>query len=72
MRWSPFDLPNKNQKVDFVQGLYTVCGAGDPKVRSGVAVHVYCCNTSMQNKAFCNADGDFLIGIILFIYLIIF
>lgn len=62
MRWNPFDLPNKCENVDFVQGLHTVCGAGDPKVRSGVAIHIYLCNTSMKNKCFYNSDGDFLIG----------
>ncbi|CAI8011379.1 Homogentisate 1,2-dioxygenase [Geodia barretti] len=59
LRWQPFDLP-KNP-ADFVEGLATVCGAGDPKARSGVAVHVYACNQSMKNKCFYNADGDFLI-----------
>lgn len=61
MRWSPFDLPTG--KVDFVEGLHTICGAGDPKVKSGIAIHVYTCNSPMQNRAMYNADGDFLIGI---------
>ena len=39
-----------------------MCGAGDPKTRSGVAVHVYGCTESMKNKCFYNSDGDFLIG----------
>ena len=45
-----------------LQGLATVCGAGDPKTRDGVAVYIYTCNKSMGNKAFNNSDGDFLIG----------
>jgi len=60
MRWKPFDLP-AGAKVDFVEGLHTVCGAGDPKSRHGVAVHIYLCNKSMENRAFYNSDGDFLI-----------
>lgn len=44
------------------QGLCTVCGAGDPKSRNGVAVHVYGCTKSMKDKCFYNSDGDFLIG----------
>lgn len=60
MRWDPFDLPSG--KVDFVDGLHTVAGAGDPLSRHGIAVHVYLCNASMENKAFYNSDGDFLIG----------
>ena len=60
MRWSPFDLPKED--TDFIEGLATVCGAGDPKTRHGVAVHIYTCNTSMTDKCFYNSDGDFLIG----------
>ncbi|XP_050297256.1 homogentisate 1,2-dioxygenase isoform X2 [Anthonomus grandis grandis] len=61
MRWNPFDLPPTDHKVDFIQGLKTVCGAGDPKTKHGLAVHIYACNHSMLNRAFYNADGDFLI-----------
>ena len=48
--------------TDFVDGLRTVCGAGSPTTRNGLSVHVYTCNTSMENKCMQNADGDFLIG----------
>lgn len=41
----------------------TLCGAGDARIRHGLAIHVYSCNRSMTNKAFFNSDGDFLIGI---------
>ncbi|XP_015524794.2 homogentisate 1,2-dioxygenase [Neodiprion lecontei] len=62
MRWKPFDVPTRQDPaVDFVQGLHTVCGAGDARVRSGIAIHVYLCNASMRDKALYNADGDFLI-----------
>lgn len=62
IRWSPFDLPDSNDKVDFVQGLKTLAGAGDPATRSGLAVHIYTANTDMHKKAFYSSDGDFLIG----------
>lgn len=62
MRWSPFDLPETVEERDFVAGLHTVCGAGDVRSRHGLAVHVYLCNKSMENTAFYNSDGDFLIG----------
>ena len=62
MRWLPFDVPTSSQAVDFVDGLHTLCGAGDPRTRTGVAVHIFLCNTSMMDKCFYNADGDFLIG----------
>lgn len=72
MRWKPFDIPSGNEKVNFVQGLHTVCGAGDARSRHGLAVHVYLCNTSMENTAFYNSDGDFLIGMFQNVSCIIF
>lgn len=62
MRWNPFDIPNADEQINFVQGLHTICGAGDPKTRHGIAIHVYLCNASMKDTAFYNVDGDFLIG----------
>ncbi|XP_045476872.1 homogentisate 1,2-dioxygenase [Harmonia axyridis] len=59
MRWMPFDFPAK--KTDFVEGINTICGAGNPKSKLGLAIHVYSCNVSMKNRAFYNSDGDFLI-----------
>jgi len=61
MRWKPFDVPS-GKPVDFVQGLHTVCGAGDARARNGLAVHVYLCNAPMVNTCMYNSDGDFLIG----------
>lgn len=60
MRWNPFDIPQTGEQ-NFINGLHTICGAGEPKSRHGIAVHVYLCNTSMGNSAFYNTDGDFLI-----------
>lgn len=48
-------------EVDFVDALFTIAGAGDPRTRHGISIHVYLLNKSMKNRAFCNADGDFLI-----------
>lgn len=62
MRWKPFDLPSPNEKINFAEGLHTICGAGDVRSRHGLAIHIYSCNTSMTDSAFYNADGDFLIG----------
>lgn len=44
------------------KGLHTVCGAGCPKARNGIAVHVYMANESMKDRAFYNSDGSMLIG----------
>lgn len=62
MRWNPFDLPSDLNKIDFVEGIRTLCGVGDPKLKHGLAIYIYSTNTSMKNRAFYNADGDFLIG----------
>ena len=48
--------------LSWAQGLATVCGAGDPTTRNGVAVHIYACNKPMENMCLYNSDGDFLIG----------
>jgi homogentisate 1,2-dioxygenase len=34
LRWSPFEYPSS--PTDFVDGLETVCGQGDPSSRSGI------------------------------------
>ncbi|CAD6242751.1 GSCOCG00009559001-RA-CDS [Cotesia congregata] len=62
LRWNVFDLPTRQDPpIDFIEGLHTICGAGDSSVRNGIAIHVYLCNASMKNSAVYNADGDFLI-----------
>lgn len=48
-------------KTDFIDGLKTLSGSGDPTLREGMAVHLYAANCSMTKKAFVNNDGDFLI-----------
>jgi homogentisate 1,2-dioxygenase len=60
-RWSPLPLPAQTESIDFVNGMKLMGGAGDPSLKDGLAIYVYCANASMQNKAFYNADGDFLI-----------
>ena len=62
MRWMPFGIPDAGNPVDFVEGLHTLGGAGDLRTRTGIAIHIFLCNTSMNDKCFYNSDGDFLIG----------
>ena len=59
--WAPFPLPPNDQKIDFVDGLHTLGGSGDPNLREGIALYVYMINADMDRRAFCNTDGDFLI-----------
>jgi homogentisate 1,2-dioxygenase len=60
-RWSPLPLADKGAKVDFLDGMQTMCGAGDPALKDGVAIHAYACNAPMCDRAFCNADGEMLV-----------
>jgi len=59
LRWDPLPLPIK--PTDFIDGLFTMVGSGSPAVQSGIGIHVYAANRSMQNRFFYNADGELLI-----------
>jgi homogentisate 1,2-dioxygenase len=58
LRWDPLPLPSK--PTDFVDGLATIAGSGDPASQAGLAVHVYRANRSMQRRVFWNADGELM------------
>lgn len=57
--WKPLPLEGDH---DFVDGLRTLCGAGDPASRHGVAVHLFTAQRSMERRAFASADGDLLLA----------
>ncbi|RFU87271.1 homogentisate 1,2-dioxygenase [Streptomyces triticagri] len=59
LRWNP--LPEPAPGTDFVDGLYTLGGNGDATRRTGMAVHLYHANSSMQHRVFSDADGELLI-----------
>jgi homogentisate 1,2-dioxygenase len=59
LRWSPLPIPQ--QPADFVDGIITLGGNGDPAMQIGVAIHLYAANTSMHDRFFYCADGEFLI-----------
>jgi len=59
LRWSPFPMPQA--PADFIQGLATLAANGDPRLQAGMAVHVYCANRSMVDRAFSNSDGEMLV-----------
>ncbi len=61
LRWDPLPLPAPGESVDFVQGLFTMAGHGDPASMSGCAIHVYCANASMRERFFYDADGELLV-----------
>jgi homogentisate 1,2-dioxygenase len=59
LRWNPLPVPE--QPTDFVDGLVTMGGCGDPSAKMGAAIHVYAINASMRDRFFYNADGEMLI-----------
>ncbi|KAL7270290.1 hypothetical protein RUND412_007007 [Rhizina undulata] len=61
LAWYPFKIPAASEKTTFVTGLKTLAGSGEPTLREGLATHIYVANKSMENEAFVNSDGDFLI-----------
>ena len=59
MRWDPMPIPET--AADFLDGLVTLAGNGDPQLQSGCAIHVYAANRAMTQRAFYSADGELLI-----------
>src|SRR6201999_304081 len=59
MRWNPLPMPVG--PTDFVEGLVTLGGNGDPAMQDGVGIHLYAANAPMQDRFFYNADGEMLI-----------
>jgi homogentisate 1,2-dioxygenase len=59
LRWNPLPIPK--QPTDFIQGLTTLAGNGDPQSQTGCGIHLYAANCSMTTRAFYNADGELLI-----------
>ena len=59
LRWDPpADLP---EGTDFVDGLVTMMANRDPADLTGVAMHLYRADKSMERRIFVNADGELLI-----------
>ena len=58
LRWDPPPIPS--QPTDFIDGLLTIAGSGEPASQTGLAAHVYCANRSMQDRYFYDADGELM------------
>jgi homogentisate 1,2-dioxygenase len=59
LRWRPLPIPS--QSTDFIAGIATIGGNGDPGQQTGSAMHLYAANASMTDRFFYNADGELLI-----------
>lgn len=59
LRWDPLPLPEA--PTDWVEGLVTYGGNGDPDQGAGAGIHLYAANRSMTDRVFYDADGELLI-----------
>jgi homogentisate 1,2-dioxygenase len=59
--WQPLPIPDAPESADFLDGMVTLGGAGDPTSGPGYLVHMYAANRDMEDRAFSSADGDLLI-----------
>jgi homogentisate 1,2-dioxygenase len=59
LRWDPLPIPK--EPTDFVQGWITLAGNGDSNTHTGVGIHIYAANRSMEGSFFYDADGELLI-----------
>ncbi len=60
LRWNPSPIPDAGSSTDFVAGMVTMAGNGDPAAHSGCGIHMYAANRSME-RFFYDADGELLI-----------
>ena len=61
MRFQPIPLPSEDLSIDWLDGMQTFAGAGDPSIKRGMAVHLFAANRDMQ-RVFSNIDGDLLLA----------
>ncbi len=59
LRWDAPPIPDA--PTDFVDGLATYGGNGDPSIGAGAALHFYAANQSMLERVFVDADGELLL-----------
>ena len=59
LRWDPLPIPER--PTDFVDGIVTMGGSGDPALQTGVAIHIYAANRGMRDRFFYDADGELLV-----------
>ncbi len=59
LRWDPLPIPSA--PTDFIDGIVTMAGSGDPHAQAGCGIHVFAANRSMTDRYFYDADGEMLI-----------
>lgn len=58
LRWDPVAMPEV--KTDFIDGLVTMAANGSANGQTGIGIHIYVANSSMEGRYFYNADGEML------------
>mgnify|MGYP001220220842 CR=1 FL=1 len=58
LRWNPLPIPEA--ETDFIEGVTTIAGNGDLFGQTGIAIHIFACNSHMK-RFFYNADGEMLV-----------
>ncbi|HEX4944311.1 MAG TPA: homogentisate 1,2-dioxygenase [Usitatibacteraceae bacterium] len=58
LRWAPMAMPDG--PTDFIDGLATLATNGEARLQSGVGVHLYSANQSME-RVFASFDGELLL-----------
>jgi homogentisate 1,2-dioxygenase len=61
LRWDPLPIPGEESPADFVDGLISMGGSGEPALQTGIGIHLYAANRSMRDRFFYSADGELLI-----------
>ncbi len=59
LRWNPLPMPES--ETDFIDSITTIAGNGDLFAQTGIAIHIFACNTNMTERFFYNADGEMLV-----------
>ena len=59
LRWSPLPMPAA--PTDFVEGFFSMAGAGGAAAGGGIGISLYAANRDMDGRFFCNADAEMLI-----------
>jgi len=61
LRWDALAMPDGKNCTDFINGLTTMATNGNVSRQLGIAVHIYRAGLPMEDRFFCNADGEMLI-----------
>lgn len=60
LTFKPYQL-SPRAAVDFIDGIKSIAGSGEPTENEGLAIHVYACNKDMDRRAFSSIDGEMMI-----------